>query len=139
MKRFTVIEIERFILANYERAQTWETKSLRNWINWLIEQGFCLLTGEDKQIKGVLFARPVMNAEQATKDGLYYDMEGTCYFIDLAIVTAPKREGVQALAFALLKRFGQRDMLAFHRHGHGPLIVIDAHKHRQKLLRPIKV
>lgn len=131
--RFTVPQIMQFILQHYDRARDWDASMLFNWICWNIEQGFLFLTGDDK-LTGILIARTTMNPQDCV-GSLDHDPEGDTYFIDLAIAINPKRESLQALAFDLLRRFGQRYKLAFQRQGTGPVIVTDAHLHRKKLLR----
>jgi len=133
---YTAAELAEFILEHYRQAAGWG--KLEEWVNWNIEQGFCLLVGdiETERLTGLALVRPVMNPQDA-KCSLDFDPEGDTYFVDLCIALPPVRQTLQGLGFALLKRFGMRDKIAFQRHGLGPVIVTDAHEHRRKLLRTL--
>jgi hypothetical protein len=129
-------QISEFICRHYERARTWHPRNLEGWIEWNIEQRFCITARCEKtnEILGLIIVRPVMHPELAigNKD---FDVEGDTYFVDMAIALPPKLPVLQVLGFAVLQRFGMRDKIAFQRNGVGPVIVSDAHEHRRKLLR----
>lgn len=135
--KFTVPQIMQFILQHYDRARDWDSTQLFNWICWNISQGFCLLVGEGNHIFGLMLVRPTMHPCSDCVGTLEFDPEGDTYFIDLAIATKPRRAVLQALTFAVLHRFGQRDKAAWQHHGIGPVIVVDAHEHRRRLLRSL--
>lgn len=133
MRKFNEKDIAAFIRKHYRQAGDWP--GLENWVAWNIEQGFCLLAGDDNDaIVGLLLVRPVF---EPCPSSLEFDPEGDTYFIDLCVALPPKRQTLQGLGFALLKRFGMRDKFAFQRQGVGPVIVTDAHAHRAKMLRTL--
>lgn len=135
--KFSDRQIAKFISVHYAVAGGWEMDSLTNWVNWAIENGFLLMVGDGAKIFGLVIIRPVMHPHKMP-NSLEYDREGDCYFVDVAIALSPKRSVLQTLAFAVLKRFGQRDKIAFQKNGIGPVFVVDAHMHRKRLLRVLK-
>lgn len=136
MTKVTPLEILEFIVTHYKRAKDWDKPSLYNWICWNLENGFCLLVGDKSGLTGLAFVRTMMMRDSATqKTGLHFDPEGDTYFVDLAIAKAPKLPVLQALGFAGHKRFGQRDYIAFQRHGKGSVMITNAKRHRDRILR----
>lgn len=132
--KYTVPQLMQFILEHYPKARDWNPGQLFNWLSWNIEMGFCLIVGEEDKMTGLAIVRPVMHPEQVLNN-LDFDPEGDCYYVDLTIALPPKRESMQALGFAVIKRFGQRDKIAFQIQGEGPIIITDAREHRRRLLR----
>lgn len=131
---FSSTQIAKFVVANYDRANEWPFEQLRRWIAWNMKEGFCLLVGGPKIITGMMLIRPVLHPELYIHNS-HYDQEGDTLLIDLCVAVKPKIESLQCLAFATIERFGQRDKIAFQKHGTGPLIVTSMHEHRRKLLR----
>lgn len=124
-------------MRHYPMAAGWEEKALVNWVSWAIKEGFLFMTGHEREIAGLAIVRPTMTPHKMPNN-LEFDQEGDTYYVDLAIALSPRRDVLQALCFSVLKRFGMRDKIAFQRQGVGPVLVIDAHAHRRKLLRQMR-
>lgn len=136
-KKFTQHDVGKFVVKHYPRAREWDFEHLCNWIAWNMGEGFCMLVGDGRKLAGILLLRPVMNP-QACIGNRDFDPEGDTLLVDLAVTAKPKREILQCLAIAVLKRFGQRSKLAFQKHAVGPIFITDAIEHRRKLLRERK-
>lgn len=110
------------ILENLPQYRKWTTEALMNWINWHSSQGFIFCALDDSgDIAGLAFVRPIMYVEQG--DEYYeFDPEGPIYFVDIAI--SKVKGALQAISFAVLKRFGQRDKIAWKR---PPFFVTEIH------------
>lgn len=92
------------------------------WLGWHLSNGFVMRAlGDDGTIAGVAIVRPVMKPEDA-QDCYEFDPEGSVLFIDLIICKAPL--AMQALGFAVLKRFGMRETVAWKR---PPFYVTEVH------------
>ncbi len=136
--KFTSTDIANFICANYERANEWPFNDLVEWIKWFTKERFVLTIGNGPKMWGVIMVRPTLEPWNCLGN-TDYDQEGDCLYIDIAVAMSPKRDVLQAMGFALLKRFGERSKIAFHRHGVGPLIITSFAEHRRKLLRTPRI
>jgi hypothetical protein len=106
-------EIAEFILRYDLIYRRWDKQILLAWLQWHADHQLLLKAIDlDGSIAGLLIVRTIMKPHDASE--VYaYDPEGNVAFIDLAIATRPGV--IQALVLAALKRFGQRDWIAWKR------------------------
>jgi hypothetical protein len=116
------------VLKHYEPARLWKPDVLWNWIAWHAVQGFALvLRDDDASILGLTLARPVMKPEDGL-DSYAVDNEGPCIFLSLVISLHPMAP--KGLTYAVVKRFGVRQTVAWQRNGCGEIRSIPMAKMR---------
>lgn len=106
-------EIADFILRYDLIYRKWDRQTFLAWLQWHCDHQLLLKAIDfDGSIAGVLVIRTIMKAQEA--DEPYgYDPEGNIAYVELCISEKP--EAIQALVAAALKRFGQREWLAWKR------------------------
>jgi hypothetical protein len=96
-----------------------EYKDFSKWLEWADACGFLLRVYPDEREESVAAAAIVrpLNKKQldAAYDSFVYDEGGSVLFIDMAV--APSRDAFKALAFCIIKRFGERELVSFHNRG----------------------
>ena len=103
-----------FVWRHYPPAKDWGRELVRKWLAWACSEGFVgVILYRRERIIGCGIARPVMLAELAGYDRGYFDNEGDCMFVDLAV--APTTAVFKQLSILMRKRFGIRDRIAFKR------------------------
>ena len=128
-----------FVWRHYPPAKDWGRHLLQRWITWNCSHGFMLtVLGNEEQLLGLAVVRPMMreNCYDERKSN-HFDEEGDTYFVDLGIALQPRLQVLQALGFAGLKRFGQRDYIAFQVRG-GDVKIVDARQHRARMFKQRK-
>jgi hypothetical protein len=123
-------ETNDFIEQHYPISMTWETGALATWITWASVKGFLFQVVGENGLEGVAIARPVASLVGLIDNGWQHDENGHYIYIDLAI--GHTRRVRQAIAFAILSRFGERESVAFRHNGKLKIHKID--KAREALL-----
>lgn len=121
-----VPELVQFFLKHYEPARDWDAVKLFEFIYWARGNGYALeVIDEDGSLAGLAIIYPVMHAQDAREES---DPEGSCLFVHSVISLKP---GVlKAFGFAVLRRFGMRNTIAW---SHPPYDVI--HEYPAKMVR----
>lgn len=119
----TTLDTADFILEHIPRYREWDSEIFLSWLKWHVGHGTVQRALDfDESIVGLTIIRTIMNPQNA--DDFYaFDPEGDVAFIDAVIATKPNT--LQALALAGLKRFGQRDWVAWKR---PPYFVTEFHE-----------
>jgi len=124
-----------YIAKHEPNAKLWPRDKFEKWVQYYFSEGFiCTVLDDSEKLCGLAMIRPVLTPLDAD-DQLAMDYEGTCLCIVEVIATAPG--ALQALGFAVLKRFGMRKYVAYHR---PPLHKLEVHKAsslRRNLLRSL--
>jgi hypothetical protein len=112
----TTLDLADFILEHYPPYRKWDSEIFLGWLKWHIGHGTVQRALDfDESVVGLTIIRTIMKPQDA--DNFYaFDPEGNVAFIDVAIATKPNV--LQALTLAGLKRFGQRDWVAWKRSPH---------------------
>lgn len=112
---YTVEEIADFLREHsWNIVGTWSDEILHSHIRWFDAIDGLGRVYKDGKLAGVAFARLVDDPETVKyAPDLHYSKDGCCVFVDLT--TAIDREAFRALIWVMIKRFGKRLMIAFHR------------------------
>ena len=118
----TLQEVTDYIAANEPQAKNWDEAKFQKWVAWHYSEGFvCVVLDVDQSIAGLAMVRPCMERDAA--DQMVWDYEGDCLYI--AEVVTTKKGALKALGFAVLKRFGMREWVAWQR---PPFYILETHK-----------
>ncbi len=113
MNTISAEEIAQFVVLHNPPMRKWMRHDLVYWIGWACEQGFCIpISNDGLQLHGVVIAKPVMAIDEM-RDHYAFDPEGKWVYVELAIATHPII--LRCIAIALLKRFGMREAVFWHR------------------------
>jgi hypothetical protein len=129
-------QLGEFILAHYPPYRKWEPEIFDRWLIWNLSQGFvqCVLD-EGDELVGIVVCRPIMKKDWMGDEFFNFDHEGDAIYVDAAIALKPF--AIQGLVFAALKRFGQRDWVAWKRYPYCVVNFHDARKFRRLMLRNV--
>lgn len=104
-----------FVRQHYTPAQVWPDKDLENWLEWALDNRFCVLAHDGPELVGLTIFRPLTEAlaNKILGPDDQYDEDGDIIYVDLTISTRGKAS-LQAMLFGILARLGNRPRIAFH-------------------------
>ncbi len=106
--------LEKFVLDNYECPRKWEEGKLREWLLWAFDHGFLfLLVDRNGNPRGMVIARPLDPKDAVIDSFTEYSPNSGNIYVDLTI----GKDAMEQLMLQLIKRFGIRDTISFHRYG----------------------
>lgn len=105
-----------FVREHYIESTVWPEGDLENWLKFAASMGYLMIALDDKQKPvGLVIARTV-NDIPARKDMEPFDENGKIIYIDFAI--APNKKILKALGWAVLQRYGKRELIVYRNNGH---------------------